>query len=58
MYSFDASSVIYAWQTYPICNEHFESLWTWIGEGIHNTDFSISDTAFNEINAKIPEFSE
>lgn len=55
MYSFDASSIIHAWDNYPIKNEHFESLWTWFGEMVENNEFTISEIAFEEVNHKVPE---
>jgi len=55
MYSFDASSMIHAWDNYPPANPHFESLWEWIAENISDRQFSISKKAFEEVNHKIPE---
>ncbi len=55
MYSFDASSMIHAWDNYPPANPHFESLWEWIADNINNRQFSISKKAFEEVNHKIPE---
>lgn len=58
MYSFDASSMIHAWDNYPIGNSHFSSLWQWFQEQIQNKEFVMSKTAFDEISHKIPECGE
>jgi hypothetical protein len=58
MYSFDASSMIHAWDNYPPENEHFESLWEWFASNIQNKEFVISKKAFEEVNHKIPECGE
>jgi len=58
MYSFDASSMIHAWDNYPISNRHFESLWQWFSDQIDNGQFSISKIAFEEVNHKLPECGE
>jgi hypothetical protein len=55
MYSFDASSMILAWDNYPRENLHFDSLWQWFSEQIDNKNFSISATALDEVCHKIPE---
>ncbi len=55
MYSFDASSMIHAWDNYPPKNQHFDALWEWITEEISNEEFCISKIAFDEVNKKIPE---
>ena len=55
MYSFDASSMILAWDNYPPENPHFDSLWNWFSEQIHNKNFSISAKALEEVGHKIPE---
>ncbi len=58
MYSFDSSSVIYAWDTYPIKSSLFESFWKWFAENIENGQFVISKIALDETNHKIPELKE
>jgi len=58
MYSFDASSMIHAWDNYPIENSHFNSLWEWFSEQIKQKEFIFSKIAFDEINHKIPECGE
>jgi hypothetical protein len=55
MYSFDASSMILAWDNYPPENSHFDSLWQWFSEQIDNKIFSISAKALDEVGHKIPE---
>jgi hypothetical protein len=58
MYSFDASSMIHAWDNYPPENEHFESLWEWFSSNVQNKEFVISKKAFKEVSDKIPECRE
>jgi len=58
MYSFDASSMIHAWDNYPISNPHFESLWQWFAGQIGNSQFGISKIALDEVSHKIPECGE
>jgi predicted nucleic acid-binding protein len=55
MYSFDASSMIHAWDNYPPENKHFESLWEWFSSNVQNKEFVISKKAFDEVSHKIPE---
>jgi hypothetical protein len=55
MYSFDASSMIHAWDNYPPENEHFDSLWGWFCSNVQNKEFVISKKAFEEVSHKIPE---
>jgi len=55
MYNFDASSMIHAWDNYPISNPHFKSLWQWFAEQINNKHFCISKIAIEEVSHKIPE---
>ena len=55
MYSFDASSMIHAWDNYPPANPHFDSLWKWIEEQINSQQFGISKKALEEVSHKIPE---
>jgi len=58
MYSFDASSIILAWDNYPIENSHFESLWQWLAEQFESGYFTISEIAFEEVSHKFPECGE
>ena len=55
MYSFDASSIIHAWDNYPPENSHFDSLWRWLSDEVKNNQFYISEKALNEVCHKIPE---
>lgn len=55
MYSFDASSMIHAWDNYPPKNPHFDSLWQWFSEQIDKKNFGISAKALDEVSHKIPE---
>lgn len=55
VYSFDASSMIHAWDNYPIENPLFESLWDWMGEKVQSQEFVISKIAFDEVAHKIPD---
>lgn len=55
MYSFDASSMIHAWDNYPPENPHFDSLWEWFSDKVQNKEFVISKKAFEEVSHKIPE---
>lgn len=55
MYSFDASSMIHAWDNYPPENPHFDSLSQWFSEQIDNKSFGISEKALDEVSHKIPE---
>lgn len=58
MYSFDASSMIHAWDNYPISNPHFNALWQWFADQIDNKQFAISTVALEEVSHKIPECGE
>lgn len=58
MYSFDASSMIHAWDNYPIENLHFNALWEWFATQINEKNFVFSQIAFVEISNKIPECGE
>jgi hypothetical protein len=55
MYSFDASSIIHAWDNYPPENRHFNSLWQWFSEQIESKRFVISGKALDEVSHKIQE---
>ncbi|RYZ87507.1 MAG: DUF4411 family protein [Proteobacteria bacterium] len=46
MHTFDASSMIWAWDNYPI--SIFPPLWDWMAERFKSGEFSLSETAFNE----------
>lgn len=49
----DASSIIHAWDNYPI--NQFPRLWEWIAIQIDEGLLTISEVAFDEVNAKEPE---
>ena len=49
----DASSIIYAWDNYPI--NQFPKVWEWLCEEISNQTLIISKVAFDEVKAKVPE---
>ena len=49
----DASSIIYAWDNYPI--EQFPKVWEWLCEEVGNGSLAISKVAFDEVKRKIPE---
>jgi len=55
MYSFDASSMIHAWDNYPIKNTLFDSLWGWVAEQVECENFSMSKIALDEVTQKTPE---
>jgi len=50
---FDASSIIYAWDNYPI--RQFPGLWDWIGEQIAEKKLAMPRVAFDEVAHKTPE---
>lgn len=56
MYVFDASSIIHAWDNYPI--ENFPPLWGWIAEQIEAGGFSIPQIALEEVVKKSPDCGE
>ena len=53
MYTFDASSVIYAWDNYPI--ENFPGMWDWFADQITNGQFCMSEVAYDEVLDKFPD---
>ena len=53
MQIFDASSMIYAWDNYPI--EQFPGLWEWVAIQIEIRNLVISSVAFEEVSHKAPE---
>ena len=53
MRAFDASSVIYAWDNYPL--ENFPPLWQWIGDQISQRNLVIAKVAFEEVAGKVPD---
>lgn len=53
MQVFDASSMVYAWENYPI--EQFPGLWDWISGQIEARNLVIPVNAFEEVSHKVPE---
>jgi len=49
----DASSVIHAWDTYPIGN--FPKLWEWVAEQINDGKLDICRVAYDAIARKTPD---
>jgi Domain of unknown function (DUF4411) len=56
MQTFDASSMIYAWDNYP--ENQFPSLWVWVGKKISGRAFVMSKVAFEEVEDKCPPCAE
>jgi hypothetical protein len=52
----DASSIIHAWDNYPI--NQFPGLWSWIGHQIEVRSLVIPRLALEEVSHKIPECQE
>jgi hypothetical protein len=50
---FDASSMIYAWDNYPI--EQFPGLWEWMEHQISSGLLAMPSVAFDEVDKKTPE---
>ena len=53
MQAFDASSMVYAWDNYPI--DQIPGLWSWMEREIKAQEFVISQVAFEEVGHKLPE---
>ncbi|MDA1189886.1 MAG: DUF4411 family protein [Chloroflexi bacterium] len=53
MQMFDASSMIYAWDNYPL--GQFPPLWAWLGSQVNAKLLTLSETAFKEVCDKSPE---
>lgn len=56
MQTFDASSVIYAWENYP--PRQFPPLWRWIAARIADNTFSIPSVAFEEVRRRLQECAQ
>ena len=56
MYTFDASSVLHAWDNYPI--ENFPPLWGWVAKHVTDNYFNIPQVALEEVLRKSPECGE
>lgn len=53
---FDASSMIYAWDNYPI--GQFPGLWEWMADQIESQQAVMPSVAFEEVSHKTPECGE
>jgi hypothetical protein len=53
---FDASSVIYAWDNYPL--SQFPGLWNWIADEMSGNQFVIPETVLEEVRHKSPECAQ
>jgi len=49
----DASSIIYAWDNYPI--RQFPGLWVWLAEQFADKQLVLSRVAYDEVGNKAPE---
>lgn len=56
MLVFDASSIIHAWDNYPI--DQFPGLWEWMADQIENAELVMPKVAFEEVIIKLPECAE
>lgn len=53
MQVFDASSMIYAWDNYPITQ--FPGLWVWMANRVNHGLIRMSEVAVEEVGHKVPE---
>jgi predicted nucleic acid-binding protein len=53
MHVFDASSVIYAWDNYPITQ--FPPVWKWMAMRIEDGEFTIPRVGLSEVERKTPD---
>jgi predicted nucleic acid-binding protein len=51
--TFDASSLIHAWDNYP--PEQFPPMWRWVADQITAGEFTVPHVAYEEVAAKTPE---
>jgi predicted nucleic acid-binding protein len=56
MQVFDASSMIYAWDNYPI--GQFPGLWEWMASQIEVKELVMPNVAFDEVSHKTPDCGE
>lgn len=56
MHVFDASSIIHAWDNYPI--ENFPPMWEWLAGQIEAGEFTIPQVAMEEVAKKSPDCGE
>jgi hypothetical protein len=50
---FDASSMIYAWDNYPV--QQFPGLWDWMADQIGQRELVMPDVALKEVTHKAPD---
>lgn len=53
---FDASSMIYAWDNYPL--QQFPPLWDWLADQIGAGELALPSVALDEVAHKAPECAE
>lgn len=53
MQVFDASSIIYAWDNYPV--NQFPGLWEWIGDRLNDSSIMMPSVALSEVQNNSPE---
>lgn len=53
MLAFDASSMLYAWDNYPV--EQFPGLWDWMTQRVAEGLIQMSEVAVDEVSHKAPE---
>jgi predicted nucleic acid-binding protein len=56
MLLFDASSIIYAWDNYPI--RQFPGLWEWMAEQVAEKKIAMPTVAFDEVDKKVAECAD
>lgn len=56
MQVFDASSMIYAWDNYPL--RQFPGLWEWMATQIEEKKLAMPSVAFDEVASKTPDCGE
>lgn len=56
MHTFDASSIIHAWDNYPL--EQFPPLWDWLANLIASGGLTIPTVALDEVAKKTPECAQ
>lgn len=53
MLVFDASSIIYAWDSYPV--QQFPGLWDWMNERINDSTIMMPSVALGEVHNNSPD---
>ena len=56
MQAFDASSIIYAWDNYPV--GQFPPLWNWLADQIESGDLAMCKVAFDQVAHQAPDCAE